>query len=98
MSENITRRDGVEAAMSIAEDISAGRLDPAALVSQVVDTCRDLLSTVAGPDDPIWAVQVQVCRGVLAAGGIPADELAEWLAVARHRAGIAAEGNDTPSP
>jgi hypothetical protein len=95
VSEHITRRDGVEAAMSVAEDLTSGALDPAALVSEVAATCRDLFAEVVGPDDPIWAVQAQVCRGVLAAGGIPADELAEWLAVARHRAGIAAEGNGT---
>lgn len=33
--------------------------------------------------DALWPLQLDVCRAVLAAGGIPPDELAEWLAVAR---------------
>jgi hypothetical protein len=33
----------------------------------------------------MWEVQVEVARAVLATGGIPADELSEWLAVARQQ-------------
>jgi hypothetical protein len=87
-----TKRDAVAAAMSIAGDLTSSALDPAELESEVTAACRELFGTVVGPDDPIWGVQVQVCRGVLAAGGIGPDELAEWLAVARRRAGTAAEG------
>jgi hypothetical protein len=90
-----TKRDAVAAAMSIAEDITSGVLEPEQLESEVAVACRELLGTVVGPDDQLlWPLQVQVCRGVLAAGGIPANELAEWLAVARRRAGIEAEGTD----
>ena len=56
--------------------------------------CSTLLGNVTGPDDPLWPLQVEVCRAVLAAGGIPADELSEWLAVARRCA--AAAPTDVP--
>jgi hypothetical protein len=81
LSEHMTRRDGVEAAMSVAEDLSAGRLDPADVEHQAVEACRELFGVVVGPDDPIWGLQVEVCRGVLAARGIPAAELREYAAV-----------------
>lgn len=84
----MTKRDAIVASMSVAEDIDAGRLDPATLKRQVVAELSDLVGTVVGPDDPIWELQVQVARGVLAAGGIPADEQAEWLAVSRRRDGV----------
>jgi len=89
MSEHLTKRDAVAAAMSIAEDITSGTLDPAALEHQVADTCRALVGTVVGPDDPLFGLQVDVARGVLAVGGLHADELAEWTAVARRRADTA---------
>jgi hypothetical protein len=55
------------------------------LEATAVAELRELFGTVTGPDDPLWMLQVDVCRAVLAAGGIPADELTEWLAVARQR-------------
>jgi hypothetical protein len=82
-----TKRDAIEAAMAVAESVSSGELSPDQLEQQLVAECRALVGTVVGPgpDDPIWELQVSICRGVLAAGGIPADELAEWAAVARRR-------------
>jgi hypothetical protein len=91
----MTKRDAINGSMSIAEDIAEGRLDPAALQDRAVAELRELVGTVAGPDDPCWPVQLDITRGVLALGGIPADELAEWLAVARHRAG---EPEPLPDP
>lgn len=83
---NMTKRDAVAAAMSVAEDITSGALDPGQLESEVVAACRELLAVVVGEGDPLWPLQVEICRGVLAAGGaIGADELAEWLAVQRRR-------------
>ncbi|WP_448398198.1 flagellar hook-length control protein [Mycolicibacillus trivialis] len=90
----MTKRDAADAALSVAEDIAAGRLDPADLEAEIADTCRELMGTVTGPDHPCWAVQLDVCRAVLAAGGLPVDELAEWLSVARSRVG----GTDAPAP
>lgn len=79
--------DAVTAAMSVAKDVADGRLTPATLEHQAVAELRELVGTVVGPGDPAWPLQVQIARGVLAVGGVPADELSEWLAVARQRAG-----------
>ena len=83
-----TRKDAakaaVTAALAIAEDVTAGQLDPLALQAAAVQECRELFARVAGPEDPLWAVHVDVARQVLAVGGgIPVDELAEWVAVYR---------------
>jgi hypothetical protein len=75
--------DVIRAAASVARDAAEGRLNPAALQEQAVAECRELFGTVAGPGDALWEIQVEVARAVLAQKGIPADELAECLAVAR---------------
>ena len=75
--------DVIKAAASVARDAAEGRLSPAALQRQAVAECRELFGTVTGPDSEMWEVQVEVARAVLAQKGIPADELTEWLAVAR---------------
>ena len=75
--------DVIRAAASVARDAAEGRLNPAALHDQAVAECRELFGTVAGPGDALWEIQVEVARAVLAQKGIPADELAEWLAAAR---------------
>lgn len=69
--------------MSVASDVTEGLLDPAALEAEVIKECRQLVGKVIGPDDPVWELQCEIARGVLAAGGIPGDELAEWAAVQR---------------
>jgi hypothetical protein len=95
-----TKRDVVDAAMSIAKDAAEGRLSPAELDAAVVEECRELFGIVVGEGDPMWPVQVEVARAVLAAGGISIDEQVEWLAVARHRAQMAigsAEGAPIPA-
>jgi hypothetical protein len=82
-----SKGDTIKAAMEVAEDVAAGRLDPADVDKAATDACRELFGTVIGPDDPLWSLQVEVCRGVLGVGGaIPAGELTEWAAVARRRA------------
>jgi hypothetical protein len=78
-----TTDDVIKAAASVARDTAEGRLSPLDLQEQAVAECRALFGTVAGPGDPLWELQVEVCRAVLAQKGIPADELTEWLAVAR---------------
>lgn len=75
--------DAIKAAMAVARDVADGRLMPADLEEYVVAECRALFGTVAGPGDGLWQLHVEVCRAVLAQKGIPADELTEWLAVAR---------------
>lgn len=90
-----TTEDAIKAASSIARDVAEGTLSPSALEDQAVAELREMVGTVAGPDDPAWSLQCDIARQVLALDGIPADELAEWVAVARQRAG---EAVGTPGP
>lgn len=89
---SITDQDIISSAMSVARDAAEGRLDPAALQRELLAEMSRVLDTDAEPGSELAALQVSVCRRVLARGGIPASEVAEWLAVARSRAG----GTDTP--
>lgn len=81
------RRQVVVAAMAIAEAITQEQMQPADLEVAAIDQCRELFATVYGPDDPLWSMQVDVIRQGLALGALSADEIAEWLAVARTREG-----------
>ncbi|MDP7727615.1 flagellar hook-length control protein [Mycobacterium sp. TY813] len=90
-----TSQDAIKAATSIARDVADGKLSPADLEAQAATELRELFGTVVGEGDVAWPVQLDVARQVLAVGGIPANELAEWLAVERHRAG---EPVSTPDP
>lgn len=89
------RKAAVLAAMDVAEDLAAGRLNPAQLDAAVVAECTALAGTVAA-GDPLWDLHVSVARQVLALDGIPVDELAEWLAVTRAAQGVA-EAEVAPS-
>lgn len=82
-----TASDVVTAAMALADDAAQGRLNPAQLEAQARDEVLAIAGEIVGEGDPLWEVQLGIARGVLAAGGIPTDELSEWLAVARHSAG-----------
>lgn len=82
-----TSEDAIKAAASVARDVADGKLAVAELERQAVAELSELVGTVTGPDDPVWPLQVQIARGVLAAGGIAATEFLEWAAVERHRAG-----------
>ena len=75
----------IKAAASVARDAAEGRLSPAALQEQAVAECCALFGAVTGPGDALWELQVEVARAVLTQKGIPADELTEWLAVARQQ-------------
>jgi hypothetical protein len=77
----------VTAALAIAEDVTAGRLDVAALDAAALTECRELFGRVDGPEDALWPLHVDVARQVLAVGGgVGVDELAEWVAVYRAQA------------
>lgn len=91
-----TTQDVIRAAASVGRDVAEGRLEPSELDGAVADECRTLFGTVAGPEDALWSVHLNVARQVLALGGVPADELSEWLAVARRRA-LAENGAVEPS-
>lgn len=84
----VTTEDAIKAAASVARDLADGRIAPTDLEHHAVAELRQLAGEVVGPGDPVWPLQVQIAHGVLAAGGIDADELSEWLAVARQRAGV----------
>lgn len=79
------KRQAIEAAMSVADEVADGRLDPAAVEAAAVEACRTLFGQVVGPGDALWELQVETARGVLAHDGIPYAELAEWLGVHRGR-------------
>lgn len=87
---NDTQR-AIMAVMQVAKDLAEGRLSPADVEGPAVDQCRELFGRVAGVGDPLWELQCDVARRVLAAGGVPAHELAEWLAVQRLAEGVEAE-------
>lgn len=88
------KKSAISAAMDIAEAVSENRLDATQLDRAAADAVRELAGTVAGPGDPLWELHVEIARQVLAVGGgIPAGELAEWLAVTR-----AAEGAEPVAP
>ncbi|OMC05675.1 hypothetical protein A5735_05015 [Mycolicibacter heraklionensis] len=99
MSSRRAKESAVKAAMSIATDVTEGRLDPDVLGAQALDECRTLFGRVAGPGDPLWPLHVDVARQVLAlgsaGGGIPAHELAEWAAVEKRAEDERAEGVPT---
>lgn len=77
------KKAAMEAAVSLAEDVSFGRLDVATLERQAADECRALFSTVIGPGDALWELQCDVMRQCVALGGMSWQEHAEWAAVLR---------------
>jgi hypothetical protein len=84
-----TAEDIIKASASVARDAAEGRLNLSALDQAVTDECRGLFGNVAGPEDPLWPLHLDIARQVLGRDGIPADELAEWLAVARSHEPVA---------
>ncbi len=91
-----TKREAVKAAMSVAEDIAEGRLDPATVQQQAVTEMREMFGTVYGEGDPLWDLHADVARQAIGLGALSADELSEWAAVMRHKAGEAAESPALP--
>ena len=87
----MTTQDAIKAATSIARDIAEGRLDPATLQKQSVTELRDLFGSVVGESDPLWTLHADVARQAVSLGALSADELSEWAAVMRHKAGEAVE-------
>ncbi|MDX1880087.1 flagellar hook-length control protein [Mycolicibacterium sp. 141076] len=83
MSTAEDTKRAIAAVMQVAEDLAAGRITAAEVEGPAVEQCRALFERVAGPGDALWDLQCQVARKVLGMGGIPANELAEWVAVMR---------------
>jgi hypothetical protein len=87
--------DVVTAAMSIAKDVAEGRVDPSALQATAVAECQELFGTVVGDGDALWTLHADGARQAIALGALSADELSEWAAVMRRRAG---EPLNPPAP
>lgn len=86
-----TKRDAVNAAMTVAEDIAEGRLNPAALQQQAVTELREQFGTVVGDGDALWTLHADVARQAVGLGALSPDELREWAAVLDRRTGTAVE-------
>ncbi len=78
----------IKATMSVARELAEGHLAVAELEAAAAAEAASMFSTVVGPGDPVWPTQVAVARRVLALGGVTADELREWLAVAQADTGL----------
>lgn len=88
--------DVIKAAAAVQRDVTTGKLDPADLDRAVETRCRRMVGTVIGPGDALWPLHVDITRQVLGLGGITADELTEWLAVARAREQASQQPEETP--
>ncbi|MEZ0341763.1 hypothetical protein ACAG25_17490 [Mycobacterium sp. pV006] len=80
-----SKRDAINAAMSVADDVAQNKLDPSSLDAALADELRELFGDVVGQNDSLWPLQLDVARRVIALGGISPDELSEWAAALRHR-------------
>ena len=97
----LTPEDAIKAAASVARDVADGKLSPNDLQQQAVAECRELFGTVVGEGDPLWSLHADVVRQAVSLGALSADELSEWAAVMRHRAGETLEPtgpHDDPMP
>lgn len=81
----MTKRDAVTAAMNLADDVAEGRVNVAELEHQAITELSRLALEPAEPGTEMAVLRVVIARRVLAEGGVPTDELAEWLAVQRRR-------------
>ncbi|WP_019969762.1 hypothetical protein [Mycobacterium sp. 141] len=96
MSTTMTKRDAVEAAMALADDVAQGRLDPAQLEQQAAAELRQLFGQVIGPGDPLWELQSEIARQAVGLGALTPEELREWAAVLDRQRGV--EPSEAPEP
>lgn len=92
----MTKREAVDAAMSVAQDVADGRLSPADLEATAVAELRELVGTVVGPDDACWTLQCEIARQAVGLGALSPDELREWAAVLDRQRGV--EPSEPPAP
>lgn len=84
MSGSKAKRDAIEAAMGVANDVAEGRLTPDQLDAELRAYVAAEFGVAIGPQDAVyWPLQVDLCRQVIALGGLSVDELLEWVAVRR---------------
>lgn len=98
MSSEKSKAIAKVAALELAADIESGKLNPATLDAELADAARALVGVVIGPADPLFDLQRDITRQVIHAGGLTADEVAEWLSVLRRRNGEAVAALETPEP
>lgn len=85
MSKPLDNTDAALAAVEVAKNIAEGSIKTADLEGFVTEKCRELVGRVVGPDDPLWSLQVYICKRVLeVGGGVSLDELREWVSVYEH--------------
>ncbi|MCA2359587.1 flagellar hook-length control protein [Mycobacterium intracellulare] len=97
----MTPEGAIKAAASVARDVADGKLSSSDLQAQAVAECRELFGTVVGAGDGLWSLHADVARQAVSLGALSADELSEWAAVMRHKAGEAVkppEPHDDPLP
>lgn len=74
-----------EAVAVLMTEVAEGTLTAATMADRAAGRCHQMFGAVAGSEDPLWPVQLDVTRQVLGRGGISAAELAQWLSAARSR-------------
>jgi len=77
--------DAVDAVAVLMRQVAEGTLTGAAMAGRAAQRCAEVFGQCDGPTDSLWPAHVEICRAVLGFGGLPAAELAQWLAVARNR-------------
>lgn len=90
-----TKADAINGAMSIAEDIASGELDPADLERQAITELTALMDVEPDPGSPLAELMADVCRRALARGALPANEIREFAAVVAAREAAASGGTAT---
>jgi hypothetical protein len=63
-----TKRDAVDAALTLAQDIADGKLSPTELEAQAIEELRELVGDVVGPGDPLLGLAARC--GARRAGGV----------------------------
>jgi len=90
--------DAVDAVAVLMRQVAEGSLTGAGLADRAAQRCAEVFAYCDGPTDPLWPVHVEITRAVLGFGGLPAAELAQWLAVARQRENPDAATIPPPAP
>ena len=84
----VTEVDAVRSAYKVLGEIDAGTLTGGDVTNRAVEVCKSTVGVVgSGPADPLWPLHADIARQFLAAGGLSAAELAEWVAVQKRREG-----------
>ncbi len=95
----VTAADVINAASDTLLHIETGALTPADVERRAVESCKALFGVVGlGPADPLWSLHGDVTRQYLEAGGLSAEEIAEWLAVQRRREASATPDEPDTTP